>query len=195
MSREPGCIANGRVCDCGPDEQRVKLGADYEEGGIVVANGTVAVWDGSGTACDAVALVTPAADLRNAQRIRPWPTANDNPVLLEPAVPLELHYLLTVGAGAPAGADGLGRLADAVRAIETGSPLAVPAAFQEAVWLSLLPLNSDEMARIWGLFPNENCRSSIAFRASPVWIDPRAPAPSAAPVTDGDMRHARMESA
>ena len=140
-------------------------------------------------------LVTPAADLRNAQRIRPWPTANDNPVLLEPAVPLELHYLLTVGAGAPAGADGLGRLADAVRAIETGSPLAVPAAYQEAVWLSLLPLNSDEMARIWGLFPNENCRSSIAFRASPVWIDPRAPAPSAAPVTDGDMRHARMESA
>lgn len=82
-----------------------------------------------------------------------------------------------------------------MRAIETGSPLAVPAAFQEAVWLSLLPLNSDEMARIWGLFPNENCRSSIAFRASPVWIDPRAPAPSAAPVTDGDMRHARMESA
>ena len=62
MSREPGCIADGRACDCGPDEQSVKLGADYEEGGIIVANGTVAVWDRSGTSCDAVALVTPAAD-------------------------------------------------------------------------------------------------------------------------------------
>lgn len=140
-------------------------------------------------------LVTPAADLRNAQRIRPWPTASDPAILLEPAVPLELHFLLTVGQGAPAGADGLGRLTDAIRAIETGSPLSVPAAFQEAVWLSLLPLTSEEMTRIWSLFPNENCRSCIAFRASPVWIDPRAPQPTAPPVTGGDMRHARMEDA
>eukprot|EP01051_Picozoa_sp_SAG22_P030010 SAG22_NODE_11409_length_486_cov_1.080103_2_plen_69_part_00 len=42
MSHDPGCIADGRVCDCGPDEQSVKLGADYEEGGVIVANGTVA---------------------------------------------------------------------------------------------------------------------------------------------------------
>ena len=129
-------------------------------------------------------LVTPAPELRNAERIRPWPGPNDPPRVIEPAVPLELHFLLTVGAGAPAGAAGLSRLADAVRAIEGASPLAVPAAFQEAVWLSLLTLSSDEMARIWGLFPNENCRSSIAFRASPVWIDPRAIEDEAAPVSE-----------
>ena len=140
-------------------------------------------------------LVTPAAELRNAERIRPWPGANDTPVLLEPAVALELHFLLTVGSGAPAGPAGLGRLADAIRAIEAASPLAVPAAFQEAVWLSLLPLSSDEMARIWGLFPNENCRSSIAFRASPVWIDPRVPQTQAAPVTTGVARAGRLVDA
>ncbi|MDB5678517.1 Pvc16 family protein [Sphingomonas bacterium] len=140
-------------------------------------------------------LVTPAPELRNAERIRPWPGPSDPPVLLDLAVPLELHFLLTVGQGAPAGAAGLGRLADAVRAIEAASPMAVPAAFQEAVWLSLLPLSSDEMARIWGLFPNENCRSSIAFRASPVWIDPRSPQIAAAPVTDGATRAGRMPEA
>lgn len=137
-------------------------------------------------------LVTPAPELRNAERIRPWPGPNDPPRVLEPAVALELHFLLTVGAGAPAGAAGLSRLADAVRAIEAASPLAVPAAFQDAVWLSLLALSSDEMARIWGLFPNENCRSSIAFRASPVWIDPRVPQDEAAPVAESSSNAGRM---
>src|SRR5947209_6262974 len=94
-------------------------------------------------------LVTPAPELRNAERIRPWPTAADAPRLLDPAVPLELHFLVTLGKGAPSGASGLGRLADAIRAIEAASPLVVPDAFQTAVWLSLLPLTSDEMARIW----------------------------------------------
>lgn len=137
-------------------------------------------------------LVTPAPELRNADRIRPWPTATDVPRLLEPAVPIELHFLVTLGKGAPSGAPGLSRLADAIRAIESGSPLVVPDAFQSAVWLSLLPLTSDEMARIWGLFPNENCRSSFAFRASPVWIDPREAPPVAAPVSDDQSTAGRM---
>ena len=137
-------------------------------------------------------LVTPAPELRNADRVRPWPTSADAPRLLEPAVPLELHFLVTLGKGAPAGAPGLGRLVDAIRAIESASPLVVPDAFQGAVWLSLLPLTSDEMARIWGLFPNENCRTSFAFRASPVWIDPRVAPPIAAPVTDDQSRSGRL---
>jgi hypothetical protein len=137
-------------------------------------------------------LVTPAPELRNADRIRPYPNPADPPQLLEPAVPLELHFLLTIGGAAPAGPDGLGRLAGAIRAIEAASPLALPAAFQAAVWLSLLPMTSDEMSRIWGLFPNENCRTSIAFRASPVWIDPRAPQAAPGLVSDDDFRAGRL---
>jgi hypothetical protein len=137
-------------------------------------------------------LVTPAPELRNAERLRPYPEPADPPRRFEPAVPLELSFLLTVGGAAPAGAKGLGRLADAIRAIEAASPLAVPGAFQAAVWLSLLPLTSDEMSRIWGLFPNENCRTSVAFRASPVWIDPRVPRTEAGPVTDDELRAGRL---
>jgi len=86
-------------------------------------------------------------------------------------VPLDLHYLLTTGSDAPASPQGLSRLADAIRAIEAASPLVVPEAFQATVWLSLLPMTTDELSRIWGLFPNENCRTSIAFRASHGFFD------------------------
>jgi len=134
-------------------------------------------------------LITPEPELRNADRFRPYPTPDDLPRLFAPAVPLELRFLVTTGAGAPAGSKALARLAGAIRVIEVGSPLSVPTAFQDAIWLSLLPLTSDEMARIWGLFPNENCRSSFAFRASPVWIDQRDPAIAATPVSD-DRFHA-----
>ena len=128
-------------------------------------------------------LITPDADLRNAERIRPWPNPGDAPSRFAPAVPLELRFLVTTGMNVP-GPKGLSMLAAAIRAIEAGSPLALNNAFDDAVWLSLLPLSSDEMARIWGLFPNENCRSSFAFRASPVWVEPRDPVPQATNVSD-----------
>jgi len=140
-------------------------------------------------------LITPDPDLRNAERRRPAPQAGDPPLLFAPAVPLELRFLVTTGAGAPSGPAGLGRLAGAIRAVETASPLAVPSASQDAVWLSLVPLSSEEMARIWGLFPNENCRSSFAFRAAPVWIEPRDPLPGATPVSDDRLRANRLEGA
>jgi hypothetical protein len=138
-------------------------------------------------------VITPDPELRNADRVRSYPNPGDPPRLFAPAVPLELRFLVTTGAGAPAGTQSLARLAGAIRAIETGSPISAPMAFQEAVWLSLLPLTPDEMARIWGLFPNENCRSSFAFRAAPVWIDPRDPVTAAAPVSDDRFRSAALQ--
>lgn len=140
-------------------------------------------------------LVTPDPDQRNAERMRPYPNPGSPPRRFEQAVPLDLRFLVTVGAGAPPGSPGLGRLAGAIRAVETASPLSVPAAFQSAVWLSLLPLTTDEMARIWGLFPNENCRTSFAFRAAPVWIDPRDPVQAGLPVTDDAFHSGQIEEA
>jgi hypothetical protein len=137
-------------------------------------------------------LITPSPELRNAERVRAFPSQADAPRLLEPAVPLDLHYLLTTGTAAASSPQGLSRLADGIRAIEAASPLVVPEAFQAAVWLSLLPMTTDELSRIWGLFPNENCRSSIAFRASPVWIDPREPAVVGPPVIDHQADAGRM---
>ena len=117
--------------------------------------------------------VTPSAESRNADRIRPFPTAADPPRKVDPAVALDVHYLVTAGSPRNSTArDGLRRLGYAIQAIEAASPISLPAFFQDAVWLSLEPLSVDELSRIWGLFPSFNCRTSFVFRASPIWIDP-----------------------
>ncbi len=140
--------------------------------------------------------ITPSADNRNAERIRRFPTQADPPRRLEMAVPVDLHYLVTAGSPQNTTAsDGLRRLGYAIRAIETASPIAVPAAFQEAVWLSLEPLSSDELSRIWGLFPNFNCRTCFIFRASPVWIDPSRVADPAAPVISDEPSYGALDGA
>lgn len=127
--------------------------------------------------------VTPCADLRNAERVRPFPAATDDAQTIALAVPLDIHFLVTAGSPQNStAADGLRRLGIAIRAIEAASPMALPAYFQEAVRLSLESLSTDELARIWGLFPNFNCRTCFIFRASPIWIDPVRIEPAATPV-------------
>lgn len=127
--------------------------------------------------------ITPNAELRNAERTRRTANPLDPPERFELAVPLDLHYLVTGGSPANLNAkEALTRLGHAIRAIETGSPISLPSHHQEAVWLSLEPMSTEELSRIWGLFPSFNCRSSFVFRASPVWIDPRAPTAPAPPV-------------
>lgn len=131
--------------------------------------------------------ITPSAETRNAERVRRFPTQADPPRRLDLAVPIDLHFLVTAGSPQNTTAsNGLRRLGHAIRAIETASPLAVPAAFQDAVWLSIEPLTSDELSRIWGLFPNFNCRTSFIFRASPVWIDPLRVPDAAAPTINDE---------
>lgn len=127
--------------------------------------------------------VTPSAEVRNADRIRPFPTAADPPRKVDPAVPLDIHYLVTAGSPRNSTArDGLRRLGYAIQAIEAASPISLPAFFQDAVWLSIEPLSIDELSRIWGLFPSFNCRTSFVFRASPIWIDPLRVEAEATPV-------------
>ena len=49
------------------------------------------------TSCCSRISFTPTPELRNAERVRAFPGQQDPPRLLEPAVPLDLHYLLTTG--------------------------------------------------------------------------------------------------
>lgn len=139
--------------------------------------------------------ITPTPELRNADRVRKDPrTPNEPPKLFEPAVPLDLHYLVTSGppsAGVvtPAPHDySLIRLARAIRSIEAASPIALPLYHQEAIRLSLDPMSTEELSRIWAMFPSANCRTSFVFRASPVWIDPVTPRSVGEPVIDRDLR-------
>jgi hypothetical protein len=65
----------------------------------------------------------------------------------------------------------------------------VPAAVdQETVRVTLEPLTTEEASRIWALFPTANYRTSIAYLATPVWIDPPAPLPVAAAVIQDQLR-------
>lgn len=140
--------------------------------------------------------ITPSAETRNAERVRRFPTIIDPPRRLDMAVPIDLHYLVT--AGSPQNStqeNGLRRLGQAIRAIQTASPISVPSVFQEAVWLSIEPLSSDELSRVWGLFPNFNCRASFIFRASPIWIDPLYVPDPAQPVISDANAFGTMEDA
>jgi hypothetical protein len=94
----------------------------------------------------------------------------------EGALPLEVHFLITIGQPpAPAGPtllEGYRLMGFAMRALQRDPFLMDPTLRGDTVRLALEPVNSDEMNRIWALFPTTDYRLSVAYLASPVWIDP-----------------------
>jgi hypothetical protein len=127
--------------------------------------------------------IMPNASLRN----REHRVASDLPppavVVFANALPLDLYYLVTVGT-TPGDAEEamLETLGGAMQSLQLDPVLTGPGVAYEPVHLSLDPLSTEEMSRIWALFPTANYRTSIAYVASPVWIDPRLPAGVGAPV-------------
>lgn len=99
------------------------------------------------------------------------------------SLPLDLHYLVTVGSN-PAGSEEtfLQPLGAAMQALQLDPELVGPTLGHEAVHVSLDPLSSEENSRVWALFPAANYRTSVAYIVSPVWIDPADPEPLAPPV-------------
>lgn len=117
------------------------------------------------------------ADLRNRRRVvPPRGVINAPPLEFTQALPFDLHYLLTASPSRMGDdLEGLAQLGAAIQLIH-GAPEVTGIAVQgELVRLSLDPISIDEMSRVWQLFPAANYRTSIAFIASPVWIDPPAP--------------------
>ena len=122
--------------------------------------------------------------LRNSERVLPPPNENSAPPVFEDSLPLDVFYLLTVGAPemgaeAPIAAQSQARLGRAMRALQLAPNLTGEAVEGDSVRISLEPVTTDEMSRIWALFPSTDYRTSVVYRASPVWIDPdgRVPAP------------------
>ena len=54
--------------------------------------------------------------------------------------------------------------------------------------LTIESAGSDEMGRIWTLFPAANYRTSVTYLASPVWIDPKTSPPGGPPVIGETLR-------
>jgi len=120
--------------------------------------------------------IAPNASLRNGEHRVPSANPPPSVIVHDNALPLDLYYLLTVG-NHPSGNEDplLGVLGFALQALQAAPELTGPPVGQEVVRLTLEPLSTEETSRIWALFPTANYRTSVAYLASPVWIDPAQP--------------------
>ncbi len=130
--------------------------------------------------------MAPNPSLRNTDHRVAAELPEAPPIVYSGALPLDLHYLITVGTRFGTGEEPLLRvLGYAIRALNDDPVITGDAVAQELVRVSMEPLTIEEISRIWALFPTVNYRTSVAYLASPVWIDPaRLPAPQRAVLHD-----------
>jgi hypothetical protein len=127
--------------------------------------------------------IMPNATLRNGEHAVPATTPPPPMIVYRDSLPLDLYYLVTVGAGT--GVDNKAELAvlgHAMRSLHLAPDLVGADVAHEPVRVSLDPLSTDEVSRVWSLFPTANYRTSVAYVASPVWIDRQQPPVQAPPV-------------
>ena len=151
--------------------------------------------------------IVPNPSLRNTEHRVPSPVVPSPYIIHRDAVPLDLYYLISVGArpGAPRGPllDVLGVLGYAIQELHSnpdlpgasessgGTPISLE---PDPVRMTMEPLTTDEIGRLWALFPTVNYRPSVAYVASPVWIDPPAAPATAARVLQDRLRAAQGAS-
>jgi Pvc16 N-terminal domain len=131
--------------------------------------------------------IVPSAALRNEpHRV---PTANGTHVdVFRNSLPLDLYYLVSVGTTAGSSEETLLKaLGMAMQTLQGNPELTGAAIDHETVRVTLETLSTEEISRIWALFPMANYRTSIAYVASPVWLDPASPPTDAAPVIDSQL--------
>ena len=131
--------------------------------------------------------IVPNPSLRNRER-RIESQIGTKVEVFQNALPLDLHFLVTVGTTPGASEEALlSALGLAMQALQFNPDLTGPNLNYETVRVSLEPLATEEASRIWSLFPTANYRTSIAYIASPVWLDPQEPEPTAVPVTQDQL--------
>jgi hypothetical protein len=127
--------------------------------------------------------IMPNPSLRNCEHRVTAEVAPPPVVVFRNALPLDLYFLLTVGTN-PGGSEEalLQTLGEAMLALQLDPEITGPLVGYETVHVTLEPLSTEEAGRIWALFPTANYRTTVAYLASPVWIDPKLPASVGAPV-------------
>jgi hypothetical protein len=135
--------------------------------------------------------VTPNATLRNRERRVLDASTPPQTVVYQNSLPLDLYFLITVGTRPGQSEEPLLRaLGYAMRELQVDPDLTGPALNYETVHVSLEPLTTDEISRVWTLFPAVNYRTSVAYVVSPVWIDPAQPPAVAERVAEDSARTA-----
>jgi len=133
------------------------------------------------------------ADLRNSGHRIQAPGAGTETIVHDGALPVDLYFLLTAGTLQTGGElDSLRTLGCAIQALNDTPNLVGVALEGETSRISLDPVSTEEMSRIWTLFPTANYRTSVVYLASPVWIDPTEPRPLAPPVIQDSYRMGRL---
>lgn len=123
-------------------------------------------------------------DLRNSAHLAPPAVPGGPPIVYESALPLDLFYLLTAGDAQAGGElDALATLGQAMQVLQAEPNITGLPVQGETVRVTLDPISSEEMSRIWALFPTANYRTSVVYLATPVWIDPTSPTTTAIPVS------------
>ena len=122
-------------------------------------------------------------DLRNAGHRVVSPNPTDPIVRFDNAIPFDLHFVLSASPSSAADdLDGLLHLGTAIQAVNDTPDLVGGALLGNTVRLSFEAMTTEEMGRIWALFPAVNYRTSVVILATPVWIDPLQSTPAAHPV-------------
>jgi hypothetical protein len=134
--------------------------------------------------------LVPNASLRNQEhrvpstKVPPVPPVD----VYQNALPLDLYFLLTVGTTPGASEETpLRALGFAMQELQGHPDLTGTGVHHETVRVTLEPLTTEESSRIWALFPTANYRTSVAYLATPVWIDPPSPAAVAARVVQDEL--------
>lgn len=125
------------------------------------------------------------ADFRSADHVVPASSSSQLPIVYRDSLPLDLYYLLTASTkGAMDELGDLVLLGQAMQALNDAPVLSGSAVRNETARITLDPVGSEEMSRIWALFPTVNYRTSVVYIVSPVWIDPAQPPILGAPVVE-----------
>lgn len=104
-------------------------------------------------------------------------------LVFENSLPLNLYFLITVGTKpGPTEETLLGALGFVMQSLQMDPNLTGSKIDHDTIHVSLEPLSTEEISRIWALFPTANYRTSVAYLVTPAWIDPPDPDPIAAPV-------------
>ncbi|HEV8209509.1 MAG TPA: DUF4255 domain-containing protein [Vicinamibacterales bacterium] len=131
--------------------------------------------------------IMPSASLRNREH-RVAATGTPPVQVFHNSMPLDLFFLVTVGSTPGASEEApLRALGYVIQALQAEPDLTGAGVSNETVHVTLEPLSTEEASRIWALFPTANYRTSIAYLASPVWIDPAQPEAVAARVAQDDL--------
>jgi hypothetical protein len=130
--------------------------------------------------------IVPNANLRNQNHT--IVTSTPPPIIYRNSLPLDLYYLVTVGT-IPGSSEEtlLTALGFAMQELQMDPELTGPTINHQAVHVSLEPLTTEESSRIWALFPTANYRTTVAYLATPVWIDPDLPTIPAEPVVQDQL--------